>query len=86
MRYFEFTLITSAKEIEDNAKIKLREYAYDSPIAAVNSFMHKTMKNNVSFLMYREESNEYVSAAFAFDERKYSYQDTLQYILDILNG
>lgn len=85
MRYFKFTLITSAKEIGENAKVKLREYSYDSPIAAVNCFMHKTMKNNVTFLMYREESDNLVSSAFAYDERKYSYQDTLQYILDILN-
>lgn len=85
MRYFEFALLTNAVEIEENAKIKLRDYSYDSPIAAVNCFMYKTMKNNVAFLMFREESDELVSAAFAFDERKYSYQDTLQYILDILN-
>lgn len=85
MRYFEFALLTNANEIETNTKIKLRDYCYDSAVGAVNSFMYKTMKNGYTFLAYREENEEIVLAAFSFDERKASFQDAFQYIMDTLN-
>lgn len=44
MRYFEFALKTSSEQIKKNAKIRLKEYDYQSPVAAMNNYMYKNMK------------------------------------------
>ena len=49
MRYYCFALNTSAEQIEENATINLREYAYRNPIAAMNNFMYQKMKNDLCF-------------------------------------
>lgn len=85
MRYFEVVLITSSNEIEEKSKLKLREYAYDGPVAAINNYMYKSIKNGIVFFAYREEIKDRVLSAFSYDEQKYSFQDVYQYIIDILN-
>ena len=47
MRYYDFTLVTSAEQIKEKAKVNLREYGYGSPIAALNCYMDKNTKNDV---------------------------------------
>lgn len=84
MRYFEFTLLTNADEIKENAKIKLNEFYYGSAIGSVNEFMYRTMKNGCTFLAYREENENSILAAFSYDERKYNFRDAYKYILDKL--
>lgn len=39
MRYFGFAIKTNAEQIRENAKINLREYAYENPIAAMNMLL-----------------------------------------------
>lgn len=85
MRYFGFTLRTSAEQIEKKAKIRLKEYDYQSPVAAMNNYMYKNMKNGICFFAYREEGNAILSA-FSYDEKKESFCDAYDYILEMLNG
>lgn len=84
MRYFKMVLGTSAQQIEENSKVRLKDYAYESPIAAVNSFMHKTMRNGLSFLIYRTEECESALAGFSFDERHERFEHVYSYIMEHL--
>jgi len=85
MRYFKMVLGTSAQQIEEKAKVRIKDYSYDSPIAAVNAFMYKTMRNGLSFLIYRTEENESVLAGFSFDEKHEKFERVYSYIMDLLN-
>ena len=83
MRYYCFVLNANADKIKDNARINLREYAYENPIAAMNCYMSKSMRNNLCFLAYREEENS-IFAAFSYDEKKDRFQDAYDYIAEKL--
>ncbi|MDD7334648.1 MAG: AAA family ATPase [Lachnospiraceae bacterium] len=84
MRYYCFVLNANADEIKDNARINIREYAYENPIAAMNYYMSKSMRNNLCFLAYREEENS-IFAAFSYDEKNGRFQDAYNYIAEMLN-
>ena len=85
MRYYEFTIITNSEKIRENTKVKLNEYSYNGSISAVNEFMYRTLRNGITFCAYREEENM-VSALFCYDERKDTYHDVYQYILELLSN
>ena len=85
MRYFGFAMKTSSEQIRENAKIKLREYDYQSPVAAMNSYMYKNMKNGICYFAYREEANG-ILAAFSYDGKKGSFLDMYDYILEMLHA
>lgn len=84
MRYYGFVLNANADEIKENARINLRDYAYENSIAAMNNYMFSNMKNNLCFLAYREEENS-IFATFSYDEKKGTFQDTYDYIAEMLN-
>ena len=84
MRYFKMKLATSEQEIKENTKIHLRDYAYDSIFAAVNVYMYKTIRNGLSFLIYRVEDNGVVFAGFSFDEKNERFDNAYSYIMGIL--
>ncbi|MBR5974856.1 MAG: AAA family ATPase [Clostridiales bacterium] len=84
MRYYAFSINTNKEKIEKNAKIALRDYSYDEPIAALNSFMFKKSENDITFFIYKEEGSMSL-AAFAFDEQKVSYQHAYEHICDLLD-
>lgn len=84
MRYFGFAIKTNAEQIKENAKIKLREYAYENPITAMNNYLYKNMKNGVCYFAYREEE-EAILAAFSFDEKKGVFSAVYDYILEMLH-
>lgn len=84
MRYYDFTLVTSAEQIKEKAKVNLREYGYGSPIAALNCYMDKNTKNDVNFFVYREEE-KLACAAFCYSEQKMSFDDAYDHILGMLN-
>lgn len=86
MRYFRMVLGTSAQQIEENTKVKLRDFAYDSPITAVNTYMHKNMRNGLSFLIYRTEENESAFTCFSFDEKYEKFEMVYSYIMELLRG
>lgn len=85
MRYYNLILNTNAEEIKESAKINLRDYGYNNPIASVNNFLYRNMKCDISFLMYREEDGKGTKAAFCYNERKYKHKDACNYILEMLN-
>ena len=84
MRYFKMKLAASEQQIKEKAKINLRDYAYDSTIAAVNVYMYKTMKNGLSFLIYRLEENGAVLACFSYEEKHERFDNAYFYIMGIL--
>ena len=84
MRYYDFCLSTNAEQIKKNAKINLREYAYDNPIGAMNGFVGRNVKNGVNFLAYREEENA-TYASFCYNEQKMTFQDAYEHILEMLD-
>ena len=83
MRYYNLKLCTNADEIKNNTKIELREYGYQNPIVAVNNYMYQNMKNDFTFLVYREEGN-FVSAIFSYNEKRLGLQDAYDYITEML--
>lgn len=85
MRYFEFVLKINSEQISEKAKIKLREYAYQNPVAAMNNYMYHNMKNGICYFAYREEVGVTL-AAFSYDEKKGLFHDAYEYILEILNA
>lgn len=85
MRYFTMALAATEEQIEEESKVRLRDYSYDSPIAAVNSYMLKEMRNGLTFLIYRIEENV-ILAGFTFDEREDKLEEVYSYIMDILKG
>ncbi len=83
MRYYNLVLNTSSKKIKENAKINLREYAYDDPVAAMNCFMQKNVKNELCFFAFREE-NEVILATLSVNEKKVSLAGACESITDLL--
>lgn len=83
MRYYGFELSANSEEIKENAKIELRHYGYDNVLESINSYMYQNMKNNRTFLVYREEDN-LISAIFSFDEQKLNFQNVYEGILEML--
>ena len=81
MRYYSFSVITNEEQIKKETKIRLNDYCYDNPVAAVNGFIQKNTVNNMSFFIYGIEG-EIAKAVFAFDEQK----NTLQSVLDDICG
>ena len=84
MRYYAFSLNTTAEQIEQNTKVKLREYCYDDTIAAVNDFMYRHVENDMAFLFYRKEG-EVMLAEFAFDEQKMSLEHAFGFLCEMLD-
>ena len=84
MRYFGFVLKTNSEQIKENAKIRLKEYDYQSTVAAMNNYMYKNMKNGICYFAYREDGGTTL-AAFSYDEKKGSFRDAYDYIIEMLN-
>ena len=80
MRYYGFKLGTNVEEIKENAKIELQHYGYDNVLESINSYMYQNMKNNRTFLVYREEDN-LLSAIFSFDEQKLNFKTYMKVFL-----
>ena len=62
MRYYGFALKASEELISKNATIKIRDYDYDSAIAAMNKYFYQKRRNGINFLAYREEKADVVLA------------------------
>lgn len=84
MRYYSLVLNANKEEIKEKARVNLREYGYDSTIAAINNYMSKNMKNNFSFCVYREGENV-IYSTFSYDEKFEEFSVAYDYILEMLN-
>lgn len=82
MRYYSFSLDSSVGQIKKNTKVRL-EYS-SSPIASMNSYLYTNIRNNTCIFAYREEENS-ILAAFCYNERKFSFSDTYDYLVEMLS-
>lgn len=83
MRYYGFKLGTNVEEIKENAKIELQHYGYNNTLESINSYMYQNMKNDRTFLVYREEDN-LICAIFSYNEQKLSFRNAYEGILEML--
>lgn len=83
MRYYDLRLYANAETIEENAKIKLKDYDYDNPIAAMNKYLYKNLGNDVYFVVYRDEGDS-SSAVFSYDETSTSFDEAFNGVLEEL--
>ncbi len=83
MRYYNFTIATTTEYIEANTKTRLKDHSFENTISAVNTFMYKFLRNNMTFLIYREEEN-YLLATFSYDDTKGSFQDAYDQVTGLL--
>ncbi len=84
MRYFDCSIPVRAEVIKEKTKIRLRDYSssYDDIAAGgINGYFYKNMKNDMTFFIYREEE-EGLQATFSFDDKKTTFEETLEYIID----
>ena len=84
MRYYSFVLNANKEEIKENSRDKIRKYGYDDTFAAINNYMSKNMKNNISFCVYREGEN-LIFSTFSYDEKFEEFSVAYDYILEMLN-
>ena len=84
MRYYSLVLNTTSEKIQEGTKVRLKDYDYESTIGAMNNYMHRNIKNGISYFAYREEGNA-ILAAFSYDEKNGLFRDVYDYILEILN-
>ena len=85
MRYFDFVLRANEESILKGARIKLKDYDFESNIGAMNRFAYKQLRNGLTFLAYREEGDS-LFAAFAFDENSDSFSSAYNTVLELLAG
>ncbi len=83
MRYYQFLIRTNNELVGVNATIRLKDYAYESNFAAMNTYMVKKMNNDVTFFAYREEGTK-TYAVLSYDEQKDTLQGTFDHIMGIL--
>ena len=63
MRYYDFVLSTNTETLKEGGRVELNKWQH--PIAQINEYMLKNMKNETAFVAYREENN--IFATFCFD-------------------
>lgn len=83
MRYYSFIIKGNSEMIGINARIRLRDYDYESNICAMNKFMYKSVDNRQTFFVFREEGDRLL-ADFSFDEKSDSFSTAYNTITDLL--
>lgn len=83
MRYYGLKLGTNKDEIKNNTTIEIKRYSYDNVIESVNNYMYQNMKNDRTFLIYREEEHV-ISAIFSYNEKKLTLHNAYESILEML--
>ena len=86
MRYYELVLSGSSERIKSGSASGLRwkDFDYESPIAAVNAYMYQNLKNDISFIIYREDEAARLPAVFSFDETQCSFDSVYSYLTEML--
>lgn len=84
MRYYSCAINMNSDKIKESAKVRLKDYDYDSPIAAVNKYVRQNIISNVQFFLYREEGSM-IRGAFSYREDRVSYKDAVTAISDLLD-
>lgn len=86
MRYYEFAISGVAENIKELLQNKecLREYRWANALCAVNSYMYHNLRNNLGFLVYRQETDDKILAVLFFDEKKETLENAYDYIIEVL--
>lgn len=84
MRYYGFVIRANNKMIGQNAKIRLKDYDFDSNICAMNIYMYRSLRNGLTFFAYREEGDS-LYADFSFDEKTDTFSSAYHAILELLD-
>lgn len=84
MRYYETTVNTNAEKIKRDAKVNLKDYDYDSPIAAVNRYVYMNLSSGTQFLIYGEEGHS-LKVVFHFKEDLITLKDAFNAISKLLD-
>lgn len=81
MRYYNLVLNTNTELLSESGRVELNKW--QTPIAQINEYMLKSMKNETVFFIYREDS--YMNASFCFNDIQYEFNDIYDFILELLN-
>ncbi|MBE5922900.1 MAG: AAA family ATPase [Lachnospiraceae bacterium] len=85
MRYYAMTLKTNNELIDKTQKVRLKDYDFDSAIAAMNNYVFHCIRNDVNFFAYREENNTVLSV-FSYNEQVISYDTAISELSENLNN
>ncbi len=85
MRYYNFAIKGNKEELQEKAKIELRQYGYQNNVNRLNDYMYRTLQRGTTFFLYREEEDGFLGA-FAYDDNKFTYHDACSYFRDVLNS
>lgn len=84
MKYCRFYLKATPETIKEKTKsLKLKEFHYETGLAAVNIYMIKTLRNDICFIAYNDRETT-IPAVFSFNDRKDSFEDAFSQITDAL--
>lgn len=81
MRYYNLVLNTNTELLSEIGRVELNRW--QSPIAQLNEYMLKSMKNETVFFIYREDNNMY--ASFCFNDIQYEFNEIYNFIMELLN-
>lgn len=84
MRYYSLVIKGNNDFIGANARIRLRDYDYESNICALNKYIYMNIKSGQTFFVYREE-NDSLFAEFSFDENKDLFQSAYDTVTEMLS-
>ena len=72
MRYYRVVINSDSERIVENTAIHLKDYGYynTNVLMSVNWYFYQNLKNDIFFLVHREEENG-IYAGLAFNEKRY---------------
>ena len=72
MRYYRVVINSDSESIVENTAIHLKDYGYynTNVLMSVNWYFYQNLKNDIFFLVHREEENG-IYAGLAFYEKRY---------------
>ncbi len=82
MRYYGFKLGTNVERLR-RMQNRTQTLWIRQCTESINSYMYQNMKNDRTFLVYREEDN-LICAIFSYNEQKLSFRNAYEGILEML--
>ena len=88
MRYYSFKVLTNSQRLEEAELKKLLrdtigEGYYSIPLEGINRYMYRMLKNEITFIAYREEGYS-TFASFSFNEKTTTLDDAYEYVVGML--
>ena len=87
MKYFKLALKTTSEDIKANTtKIRLKDYDYDSTVAAMNTYFYRNLEADICFLAYRDKDKNEIPSVFSYDDRTLGYDESYACVTDFLKN